>query len=122
MCFVLSVQACSVFSVKSLGYGSNHEATGTDTSLDNASWSDVDGVTLYHDSALQYLPQLGYDSRREPDFPTSLDIWHGVSRNTLRAQREHHSKEARNGGNSPIRPLEHQSFSFAEVVLMIVEK
>lgn len=82
----------------------------------------MDGVTLYHDSALQYLPQLGYDSRREPDFPTSLDIWHGVSRNTLRAQREHHSKEARNGGNSPIRPLEHQSFSFAEVVLMIVEK
>lgn len=36
MCFVLSVQACSVFSAKSLSYGSNHEATRADTALDNA--------------------------------------------------------------------------------------
>lgn len=36
MCFVFSVQACSVFSVKSLSYGSNHEATRADTALDNA--------------------------------------------------------------------------------------
>ena len=36
MCFVLSVQACSVFSFKSLSYGSNHKVTRADTALDNA--------------------------------------------------------------------------------------
>lgn len=125
MCFVLSVQALSVFSVKTLSYGSNKGwCCSGQCRLIWHGWHDV---ILWLCTA---VPATAWLCPPQGSFP-SAQAWHGTSlglqKAALRAQWKCHGKEAGNRvseeeGVAPHSPPENQSFSYIEIAPLTVEK